>query len=120
MGNWCPKCKGFMFSRGDHKCPPLWKTNVPTFEEDEWTEVYAHTVEEAARLRAERIDAGDYDLLKGETTTVRVQTKDGIEEYEVSGEMVPTYSATWIATSKIDPSIKENDNGNIKKSTRDT
>jgi len=104
MNNWCPKCKGFMYSHGVHKCPPLWKTNVPTYEEDEWVDVFAQNARTAAERRAGKIDAGDYNLMDGDTMTVRVQTEDGIEEYEVSGEAIPQYLAT-----KINPALKEND-----------
>lgn len=96
MSNWCPKCKDYMFSFENHRCPPLWKTNVEDYEDDEWVDLYASTPKDAAVKRAEQLDAGEYDLLKGNTMTVRVQTENGIEIYEVRGDLVPEYHATTV------------------------
>lgn len=95
---WCDKCGNIKLEIFKaHKCPPHWETNVEVFEEDEWERVYAVTPEAAAEKRAREIDLlGDYSIVGGSPITVRIKTPNGIENYEVSGEAVPEYTATHI------------------------
>lgn len=93
----CEICKEFKFSNS-HKCPPLWKTNIPDYDGGgNWQDTYAFSSEVAATKRAEEYDDGDYNLLGGGEVIVHVKdTNDNVLKYACTGESVPEYRATEI------------------------
>ena len=93
----CKICKEFKFS-DTHKCPPLWKTLIPDYDDD-WQDTYAFSSEFAATKRAEEYDSdsGDHDLLDNAEVEIHVKDADGnILRYICTGEAVPEYRATKI------------------------
>ena len=63
---------------------------------DEWMEVEATDLEDAALIYAQSYDSGgDYQLMKGdkEAIAVRRQGEEAVQWYEISGEAVPQYYA---------------------------
>ena len=97
--NKCPICDewDYQLSSSPHKCPPKWLVNIPDYHGDEWVTIYAVGNEEAATKIAERYD-DERQLMDGGEIKVLVMSpeKDGIAEFIVTGEAVPTYYALKI------------------------
>lgn len=109
----CPKCGDY----GDlhfHKCPPFFE--VQRIDENpanaEWeTRVYAHDEEEAAEKWAEDDDnnSAEYSIAQGTPEKVRVRRlgETAFRVFEVSGEYIPSYSASEIEESSEDQESRE-------------
>lgn len=79
-----------------HKCPPLWRVQIPEYEDGEWTRIYARTAALAAEKHAELFDSqGDYPIVDGPPVKVivRSMSRPDVEVFEVEGETVPQYTA---------------------------
>lgn len=95
----CSACGEFGFIKG-HTCPPTWDVYCPAHGEDEDDAriFYAHSASEAAEKWAKRSDheSAEYSIARGDEEAVCRVRRVGAEEweeYEVSGETVPRYSA---------------------------
>lgn len=97
--SWCRACGEFMLYPERHGCPPLWRAWYPEDEtEDDAREFHATDGEEAAEKFAEHDDRnGDYSIVSGGhevLMAVRRVDEGAIEYHYITGESVPTYSAS--------------------------
>ena len=97
--NKCPICQ--KWDVGQHRCPPsfiVWCEDQGETEEDGIT-IYAYDHESAAEEFADQYDVetADYSIAaqKWEPTfTVKGLRDGGVKRFIVTGETVPSYSAT--------------------------
>jgi len=98
--NWCKICGEYTYG-ASHKCPPSWVVWCPDCheEEEDGRKVFASDPGEAAEKWAEENDrdSAEYLIVGGSPATVLVKrfgSDDPPTRWMVSGEAVPTYSAT--------------------------
>jgi hypothetical protein len=100
----CPMCKAYLWT-DTHQCPPAWLVWLVDEAIDDAQTIYASRAESAAELWAARYDSdGDYEIVGGKSLRVFVRSAvlDEARTYEdtapvlfeVSGETVPSYTAT--------------------------
>ena len=104
----CSTCNEIVWKheRRPHECKPVFEVNYePWYGEDEWQEVFAYDHEGAAEKWGDDSDSnsGEYDIVSGKSSPVvkvRKKGEDEIQEWVVTGEAVPQYSAeraVWCA-----------------------
>lgn len=100
----CSKCGRFrdtFTGRMVHKCPPAWRVWCPVERgenEADAKTIFAFDAEAAAEEWAEQDDrySAEYGIVGGSSVVVHVQAVDSDEvtRWSVSGESVPSYSAS--------------------------
>jgi hypothetical protein len=99
--NKCPKCGEYIFEyeQNHHKCKPCFLVwGVDDAEENAY-KIHACDEESAAEKWAEDDDcnSAEYSIVSGDTAEVFVKSPNGtIKKFEVSGEAIPTYTASEI------------------------
>lgn len=99
----CPICQEW--DVGNHRCKPtflVWCEEQGECEDDART-IYAHDAESAAQKWADQEDheSAEYSIVAQKwepTVTVQDQRDNELKWFIVSGEAVPSYSATEVAT----------------------
>lgn len=95
----CPMCKAYLWT-DTHQCPPAWLVWLVDEAIDDAQTIYASRAESAAELWARRYDSdGEYEIVGGKSLRVFVRSAVAPEDeapvlFEVSGETVPSYTAT--------------------------
>jgi len=94
----CPICHGYGFL-STHRCPPRWQC----LEQDEWAvlsdefswrTIYAQDAESAAANFAHERDSYNVEYHEYHTVLVRKDEVSPIAVYQVTMELIPTYSAS--------------------------